>query len=643
MAIMNVDISKCVGCNACIRNCPVSDANVAKKGKDNQIIVEIDDEKCIHCGSCIQKCPQGARYFLDDTEEFMNALKKKESITIIADPVIKVSFDGSWRHLLQWFRRQGAAGIYDAALGADICTWAQLKYLKEHPKEKWISQPCSVIVNYILKHRQQLIKSLSPIQSSVLCTAVYLKKYLGITGKIAVLSSCIAKKDEFIQNQNIVDYNVTFEKLKQYFQKNKVEFPKEKSYSEFEFDLEQGMEGAVYPKAGGIKTNLLIHNPNLEIISLDGPDRVYKELIHYMNGKESEKPSVLDVMNCEFGCNAGPAVGGKYNFMQSNGIMYDVEQYTRKRRIKSKKRGKDPQFARFEKELRLQDFMRQYQALDVHKIKVSDSQVEEGFQKLAKKTKRDKNFDCNGCGFRTCADMAKAIMRGINVPENCYHYTMNLLQEERITISKINEEVSEMTKELQEIVNDLTAGIAEVKEDAGIIGEIGEKSSANMENVIQYMNGLITLNKTILDVMQGININVDNYREMTESVEKIAKNINLLSLNAGIEAARAGEAGRGFAVVAENIRMLSDSSKKSVSSAKDNEVEIQAAITNVNHTVSGFSENIEKLTDMIQGAIQSVKETQERGGMINDSMIGVGTILDEVLQMIERTNQVLIQ
>ncbi len=66
--------------------------------------------------------------------------------------------------------------------------------------------------------------------------------------------------------------------------------------------------------------------------------------------------------------------------------------------------------------------------------------------------------------------------------------------------------------------------------------------------------------------------------EMSENVEQIAKDINLLSLNASIEAARAGEAGKGFAVVAENIRRLSDESKQSVAESQNNDKQIALVI-----------------------------------------------------------------
>ena len=51
-----------------------------------------------------------------------------------------------------------------------------------------------------------------------------MRKVLGFKGKIAAISPCIAKIDEFHETGNIINYNVTMEHLRQYFEENNMNF-----------------------------------------------------------------------------------------------------------------------------------------------------------------------------------------------------------------------------------------------------------------------------------------------------------------------------------------------------------------------------------------------------------------------------------
>lgn len=641
MSTICVNTDKCVGCNACVRACPVGDANIARKDENDNLVITIDDDRCIKCGACIRACSHGARSFNDDIDRFLADLKRGEEIAMIAAPAIKIAFDGNWRHALQWLRNQGVKAIYDVAYGADICTWAHIRYLEQHPGAKVISQPCAAVVNYALYHRPELIKSLSPIHSPMLCMAIYMRKVLGFKGKIAAISPCIAKIDEFHQT-GLIDYNVTMEHLKKYFQDNNVNLPLIKIYSEFEFDGYQGLEGAIYPKPGGLMRNLQIHKPELSVITSEGPDKLYKDLDIYLEQKKEHLPAVFDVLNCETGCNGGPATGVDYHRFIMNDIMYDVEQYASQVRKKNtSKKGVDKEFEAFDKMLNLNDFIRTYQPLKKTTVNVTEADINRAFEALGKHTEIERNFDCHACGYSSCREMAVALAKGINAKENCYQYIMKTIREERHKVAEVNSEVLQMNQELMEIFGQLTLNIDKVKEEADSIKEAGAKSSNEMSSVAEHMSQLNTLNQNIAEAVKNINSNVEKYADMTQDVEKIAGKINLLSLNAAIEAARAGEAGRGFAVVASNIRELSENSKTSVGSAKKNDEGINNAIEEINVVIKHFNDTVEEMVSIVNGAITNVENTSENSRMIQDSMITVSQIADKVQQVIQQTNSIL--
>ena len=532
---LNVD--KCVGCNACVRVCPVIDANVAKTDSDGRLIIHVDDSKCIKCGACIRACSHHARTFEDDIDAFMRDMKAGKELVLIAAPSIKIAFDGNWRHVLQWFRNQGIKKIYDVSYGADICTWAHIRYLEQHPDAKVISQPCAAVVNYILKHKQELIPRLSPIHSPMLCLAIYIRKMLGYRGKIAAISPCIAKSDEF-QDTQIIDYNVTMEHLRDYFMENNIDLPKVKLFSEFEFDDNIGLEGAIYPRPGGLMKNLLIHKPDMSVITSEGTERLYGDLNLYLKQKTSDLPTVFDVLSCKDGCNGGPATGVDYHCFAISNIMYDVEQYAKKVRRKNvTKRGNDMQFMDFDKKLRVEDFVRKYKPKNVETIHVSESDIERAYHQLGKETEQQKHFDCHACGFRTCRDMAIALAKGVNEKENCHQYMIHSIGQERVKVEQVNQRVHEMNGELMEVFEQLNSSIYAIKEEADMIRDSGIHTTQKMNILTDHMTKLSTLNEGIKEAAERINDSIESYNVMTQDVEKIAGQINLLSLNAAIEAA----------------------------------------------------------------------------------------------------------
>ncbi len=626
-----LDSEKCVGCNSCVRVCPTHDANSANIGENGNIIITINNDRCINCGECIKVCAHGARDYLDDTDKFFEDLKTNNNLILLVAPSIKVAFEDYWESILEWFRKKGVKYILDGGFGADICTWGYIELINQNNLKHIISQPCSATTSYILKYRPKLVKHLSPVHSPLLCLAIYARKYMNLNGKIAALTPCIAKSEEF-KDTNIITYNITFKKLKDYFDKNKISFS---INNNFKFDCDKGLMGSLYPIPGGLKKNLNTYT-DARVINSEGISKVYKDLKSYEKEKEENLPDVFDILNCEYGCTTGPGIDEEFSIFKINKVMNNIEKSPKKTK---KVFNKKDMFKKFSKELNLSDFLRQYKTDYVENKKPNQQQLEEIFNKLHKFDETSRHFDCRACGFDSCKAMAYSIFNGNNLVENCVKNTKASLEDESLQLTTMNNQITEITKQLSDVFNTLTNNINNVSSNMSDIDKYNKKNETDAQCLMDNIDKLKVSSNQIVNAMTEINEMVNNYNDMTESVKQIANQINMLSINASIEAARAGEVGKGFAVVAQNVGVLAENSKQAVAEATVCNDKVDVAIENINKIVENINSMITDLVEMAHSILKNIKLTSESGRTISSSIQDVNNVSKEVEELIIKTQR----
>lgn len=570
---------KCVGCNKCISVCSCIGATIANETAEGQNIIDVDGNKCIACGACFDACEHNAREFVDDTEEFFEALKRGEKISLLIAPAFLANYPREYESVLGGLKKMGVNRLISISFGADITTWAYLNYVQKNNFTGGISQPCPAVVGYIERYIPEMIPKLFPVQSPMMCGAIYTRKVMGVTDKLAFISPCIAKKMEMEseRGKGLISYNVTFDHLMKYVREHHISGPSCKD------EIEYGL-GSIYPTPGGLKENVYwFLGEDVFIRQMEGEKHMY----HYLEANKDriikgQTPYLfIDALNCAEGCIYGPGTEPEKN--GKDDTLMELM------RIREKSKNNKPSHTwsrKLSPKQRLRKLNRQFAKLDLNDYICSytdlssicdyaiptDAELNAIYNDMGKTTQESRKINCSCCGYDTCEKMAHAIHNGFNHKENCIHYVKAQVEIERNNALDLAKQVENEKEIINGQQEKIVATVAEINDQFEAVykavGDLAEGNNSSAEECTDISNSMVNVREFCKQLDASIHQINEFIHELTENnaeIVSIASQTNLLALNASIEAARAGEAGRGFAVVADEINHLAMDSRDTAS------------------------------------------------------------------------------
>ncbi|TCM80537.1 globin-coupled sensor protein [Rhodovulum steppense] len=182
-------------------------------------------------------------------------------------------------------------------------------------------------------------------------------------------------------------------------------------------------------------------------------------------------------------------------------------------------------------------------------------------------------------------------------------------------------QIATSTQSVAAAIEQLSASISSITQDVISAASASVTAAAEAEASTNQVAALQTA--------------VEEIGEVVSLISSIARQTNLLAVNATVEAARAGDAGKGFAVVAFEVKALAQRISEATQSITDRIQRIQAESGSMATRMSEIGESVRRMREFTESIRTAVDEQKQAAQHITSHAESTASSSTEMADMIQ--------